>query len=195
MSLTARQVSLYTHTIVIWRNTETFAGDGKPTAWTWQPSGGYGVSTTVTSGTASATQTVGSTTGMSAGDTLYFVTAATTRVIESVTNSTTVVLTATVTTTTSEKVTKVVSCYGDIGKSQQGPNGVLMVENDNLFTFDEFHMEDTMDVNVGDVIKMITGPEAGEFWMVRGNAQIKNRRANMLKVLCSRTPTAPNGVS
>jgi hypothetical protein len=86
-------------------------------------------------------------------------------------------------------------CYADIGKSQQGPNGVLVVENDNLFTFDEFHFEQTITLKIGDTLKMTAGPEVGGFWTVRGDAQIKNRRANMLKVLCSRCPTAPNGVS
>lgn len=87
-----------------------------------------------------------------------------------------------------------VSCYADLGKSQMGPNGVLMVENDNLFTFDAFHFEDTVDVQVGDVLKITTGPELG-FWTCRGNPQPKSRRANKLSILASRTPQAPYGVS
>lgn len=84
-------------------------GAGTASQWRQMTSigGGYGVSTTVTTGIASATQTVGSTAGMQVGDTLYFATAATTRIVSSITNATTVVLTATVTTTTSEVVTKI----------------------------------------------------------------------------------------
>lgn len=63
-----------------------------------------GAKTTVTSGTSSATQTVGSTAGMQTGDSLYFETSNAYRTVSSVTNSTTVVLTATISTTTSENV-------------------------------------------------------------------------------------------
>jgi hypothetical protein len=107
-----------------------------------------------------------------------------------------VVFTATVSTTTTEKVALVRKCYADVGKSQMAPNGgVLVTESDNLFTLDEFHLEYTIDVQTNDVLRMVTGPEPGNFWTCRGDKQIKSRRANMLKVLCSRSPTAPNGVS
>lgn len=82
-------------------------GSGSATAWRQITSlgGGYGISTTVTSGASSATQTVGSTAGMQAGDVLYFETTNAERIVSSVTNATTVVLTATISTTTSEVVT------------------------------------------------------------------------------------------
>lgn len=88
-----------------------------------------------------------------------------------------------------------VPCYCNLGKSQQGPEGVLLVEKDNLFTYDEFAFEDTVDVQIGDILKMTAGPEPGKFWVSKGNAQTKNRRANKLSVLCARLPKAPNGVS
>jgi hypothetical protein len=61
--------------------------------------------TTVTTGASSATQTVGNTAGMAAGDVLYFATTAVYRTVISVTNSTTVVVDATLSTTTAEVVT------------------------------------------------------------------------------------------
>ncbi len=89
---------------------------GEPTILTCNTStpttpaaGGYGyvakVATTVTTGVASATQTVASTTNMVIGESLYFGTTKTTRVVQSITNATTVVLTATITTTTGEAIT------------------------------------------------------------------------------------------
>jgi hypothetical protein len=67
--------------------------------WTW---GAFGCVTTVTTGATSATQTVGSTTGMVAGQSVRIGNAWHT--VSSVTNSTTVVLTASTTTTTGEAV-------------------------------------------------------------------------------------------
>lgn len=61
--------------------------------------------TTVTTGASSATQTVGSTAGMQAGDVLYFATTAVYAAVASVTNSTTVVLGTSISTTTAEVVT------------------------------------------------------------------------------------------
>jgi len=83
-------------------------GSGSSSKWRTITSvgGGYGVSTTVTSGASSATQTVGSTAGMQPGTSLYFATTNAYRIVSSVTNSTTVVLTATISTTTDEVVTQ-----------------------------------------------------------------------------------------
>lgn len=82
-------------------------GSGKSTAWKQLTSlgGGFGFQTTVTTGASSATQTVGSTAGMRAGDILWFATTAAARTVSSITNATTVVLTATISTTTAETVT------------------------------------------------------------------------------------------
>lgn len=90
-------------------------GAGSAHAWRQMTStgGGYNISTTVTSGASSATQTVGSTVGMQAGDSLYFATTNAYRIVSSVTDATTVVLTATISTTTSEVVT--------FGPYRQGP--------------------------------------------------------------------------
>ncbi len=83
---------------------------GAGTAKSWKQltslGGGWGVNTTVTTGAPSATQTVGSTAGMAAGDVLYFGTTAVSRIVSSITNATTVVLTATISTTTGETVIK-----------------------------------------------------------------------------------------
>lgn len=65
------------------------------------------LATTVGTGAASATQTLASTLGIVAGNTLYFATAGVFRTVLSVTNSTTLVLTATVTTTTGEAVSRI----------------------------------------------------------------------------------------
>lgn len=94
-----------------------------------------------------------------------------------------------------------VPCYADLGKSQHGPNGPLLVENDNLFTFDEFHFVYDVDLIVGDVVKLTmfnratTGPNIGRYWTARGDPQTKNFLANKLIILLSRTPTPPTGVS
>ncbi len=82
-------------------------GSGKASAWKQITSmgGGFGFQTTVTSGASSATQTVGNTAGMRAGDILWFTVTAAARTVSSITNATTVVLTATISTTTAEKVT------------------------------------------------------------------------------------------
>jgi hypothetical protein len=92
-------------------------GAGTASQWrlTASMGGGFGFATTVTSGAASATQTVGSTAGMKVGDVLQFVTTTTgipiggslagsLRAISSITNATTVVLAATITTVTGDLV-------------------------------------------------------------------------------------------
>lgn len=92
-------------------------GSSTASSWYQQSSvgGGYGVNTTVTSGTTSATQTVGSTAGMQPGVSLYFATAGVYAIVSSVTNSTTVVLTASITTTTNEVVTQ--APYSELGQN------------------------------------------------------------------------------
>jgi hypothetical protein len=67
--------------------------------------GGNAYSTTVTTGANSATQTVGSTSNMIVGDTLFFHTANVTVTVVSITDSTHVVVSAAVNSTTSETVT------------------------------------------------------------------------------------------
>lgn len=66
--------------------------------------GGTAINTTVSTGANSATQALTSTTGMLPGDTLQFVTAATSRTIVTVTDATHVVLNSAVNSTTSETV-------------------------------------------------------------------------------------------
>lgn len=70
------------------------------------------VSTTVTTGANSATQTVGNTAGMSAGAPLHFATANVDRVIDHIASSTSVVLTAAVNSTTGETVTQAGTVWG-----------------------------------------------------------------------------------
>jgi hypothetical protein len=83
-------------------------GSGTAVAWRQLSSlgGGWGVQTTVTTGAASATQTIGSTANVRPGDVLYFATTGDSRTVQSVTNGTTVVLSSTITTTTGETVTR-----------------------------------------------------------------------------------------
>jgi hypothetical protein len=94
-------------------------GSGLATAWRQIISmgGGYGYPTTVTSGVASATQTVASTAGIQPGDILQFVTATTgviigVRTVLSITSPTVLVLTATVTTVTGDYVYDTTRPYG-----------------------------------------------------------------------------------
>lgn len=81
-------------------------GSGTSSAWRQMLTygGGFGFTTTVTTGASSATQTVGDTSGMRVGDVLYFATSAFTKVVSSITNSTTVVVTVSGSTTTGEVV-------------------------------------------------------------------------------------------
>lgn len=93
-------------------------GAGLASAWRQLTSlgGGFGATTTVTTGAASTTQTVGSTAGMAPGDSLYFATANVTAVVASITSATVVVLSSSVTSTTGETVTKVgVQPSGGVG--------------------------------------------------------------------------------
>lgn len=78
-----------------------------PTASDWAgylAGSGLFPETTVTTGAANATQTVGSTAEMRVGDTLWFGSALVTRTVASVASATSVVLSSAVTTTTAERV-------------------------------------------------------------------------------------------
>lgn len=101
-------------------------GSSTASSWYQQTSlgGGYGVKTTVTSGASSATQTVGSTAGMQAGQSLYFAVSNAYRIVSSVTNTTTVVLTATISTTTAEAVS-----MGPYQQPGQDPQQVFFAED------------------------------------------------------------------
>jgi len=103
------------------------SGSGTAAAWRQLTSlgGGYGFATTVTTGVASATQTVASTAGMQPGDVLQFVTATTgvpiggttvasLRTVSSITSATVVVLAATITTVTGDLVVNTGKAAGDV---------------------------------------------------------------------------------
>ena len=84
-------------------------GSGLASKWKQLTSlgGGYGVNTTVTpAGSANATQPVGSTAGMQAGDTLYFSTSGISAVILTVNNLNSVTFTTSITTASGEVVSK-----------------------------------------------------------------------------------------
>lgn len=106
-------------------------GSGVASKWYQQTTlgGGYGVSTTVTSGASSATQTVGSTAGMQAGVSLFFAVSNAYRTVQSVINGTTVVLTATISTTTAEAVT-----MGPYQQQGQSPQQVFFAEDGAPYT-------------------------------------------------------------
>jgi len=106
-------------------------GAGTASAWRLIASmgGGFGFATTVTTGAASATQTVGSTNGMKVGDVIQFVTATTgvpigatteatiassLRTVASITSATVVVLSATITTVTGDLVVNTGKRVGDV---------------------------------------------------------------------------------
>lgn len=88
-----------------------------------------------------------------------------------------------------------VKCYIQTGQSQHMPNGeAVLGESDNMFTFDDIHFEASVDIQSGDVLEVTAGNNTGDYWQVRGNAQVRNLFANKLKVLASRLLEAPDGL-
>lgn len=94
-----------------------------------------------------------------------------------------------------------VKCYLQIGESVKDAHGFVLDEADNLFTIDQLHCEDTVSVLEKDVVKLTASTPnsslVGQFWVVRGDQKIRNRRANKQSVRVSRLATTqvPNGVS
>lgn len=87
-----------------------------------------------------------------------------------------------------------VACYFQTGESVKGPNEFITDEEDNLFTLDIIHFADTVDVSTGDVLKQTTGPDAGRYYEVRGDAKMRTQFAQKLTVRGSRIPAAPDWV-
>ncbi len=112
---------------------------GTAVAWKQLSSigGAYGTTTTVTTGASSATQTVGATGGMRAGDTLYFAVTAATRTVSSIASATSVVLTATISTTTAEAVTRTSQAQPGAGVAQP----VFYAETGAPTTFEQTYVD------------------------------------------------------
>jgi len=94
-------------------------GSGLASQWFTETSlgGGYGVSTTIPSGTASATQTFANTNGMQPGMSLFFSLSNIYAIVSSVTSSTVAVMTSSITTTTNDVVT--MGPYAELGQNPQ----------------------------------------------------------------------------
>lgn len=88
-----------------------------------------------------------------------------------------------------------VPCYLELRQSLHAPADFLLAESENMDTTDLCHMEYTVSVDSGDVLKVTTGPETGSFYRVRGNPKIKSLFANKLSIQVTRMEAAPSGVS
>lgn len=173
MALRPRQVRFYTDLARHYRANTTPAANGDTTFSLVVPqikgravAGSYGISTTVTTGANSATQRLGSTTGMLPGMLLYFPGADVERTIASVTDATHVVLTAAVTSVTGETVLEASLMKG---KHYTRPNydtptgggGFALTKMSNIFTSDEWHCDLTEAIGAEDYIEMVKSPNVG----------------------------------
>lgn len=152
---------------------------GAGTAVQWRQlsslGGGFGTDTTVTSGASSATQTVGSTVNMAAGDVLHFGTTNADRTISSVTNATTVVLTATISTTTAETVTRTSIVQPGAGAGQS----IFYAETGSPNVFDETYISKTAGYKLLGALGKITN-----FAVASGRSyqdQLAAKRTNTLR--------------
>lgn len=87
-------------------------------------------------------------------------------------------------------------CYLRQGESNFAPAGGLLVENDNLFTLDEFHHHSSADLKTADVLQLLVGPtnEVGRWFMVRGDQKISDWRAHKAVVGAAKLPHKPGGI-
>ena len=87
-----------------------------------------------------------------------------------------------------------VLCYFQTGESVKTNAGFVLSEQDNLFTLDILRFPDTVTVTQGDVIKQTTGPEAGVYWLCRGDDKIRSQFGQYLLVRATRIPRKPEWV-
>lgn len=93
-------------------------------------------------------------------------------------------------------VAEEVPCRFQTGESVKAPAEFVLDEQDNMFTYDVVRFAADGDVpRTGDVLKQTTGPDAGEFYLVRGEAKFRTQLANAAAVRCARTDDPPDGVS
>lgn len=86
-------------------------------------------------------------------------------------------------------------CRFQTGPSQFEPQGgVVLDESDNIMVLDHIHMEQGLDVKIGDVLLQTTGPEVGRHWRVRGSPQVREIHANKQSVLAARLEAPPGWV-
>ena len=90
-----------------------------------------------------------------------------------------------------------VPCYIQSGPSQQTPQaGIgLVAEGDMIFTYDQFHLPTGVTLLTGDVIIVVSGSYAGDFYTIRGEGQRRLELAERVLYYASRLPTLPNGVA
>jgi hypothetical protein len=93
------------------------------------------------------------------------------------------------------KIASGVPAYLEYTESDFGLNaGMLLSEQDMIFTLDVLHTTADVDMRVGDVFKVVAGPRVG-FWRVRGNEKPKTRRANKQSFRSAIMEAPPLGVS
>lgn len=88
-----------------------------------------------------------------------------------------------------------IPCYFQTGRSVFGTNSGLYAEADNSEVLDTIHFASGTDVRVGDLLKQTTGPDSGEYYVVRGNPQRRSQIARKLIVMAAKLEIAPDGVS
>jgi hypothetical protein len=97
--------------------------------------------------------------------------------------------------TTGEAVLTNEPCLFQVGQSNQSPaESFIYDEGDNLFTLDPIYTEIGTDIKVGDIVQQTTGPDAGDYWLIRGNAQGREQTGHQ-KVLATRLFDVPDWAS
>src|SRR6185312_12081043 len=161
---------------------------GSSTASSWEQEvalgGGYGVNTTITSGTSSATQTVASTAGMQPVTSLYFAVTAAYRTVVSVTNTTTVVLNSTISTNTTEGVFQ-----GPYAQPGQAPVQMFFAEDGAPATAKATYAKLTLAYKLLGTIGSITG-----FAMAAGATYQNQRDAEILEGIRRTMLSEENGL-
>ena len=84
------------------------------------------------------------------------------------------------------RVATSVRCRFQTGESVKSAHAGIVGEDDNLFTLDLIHFEVTADLQNGDVLRQTTGPDAGDYWIVRGDLKKQNVLLPKLSVRASR---------
>lgn len=88
-----------------------------------------------------------------------------------------------------------VPAYLEYTESDFGLNaGMLLSEQDMIFTLDVLHVDASVDMRVGDVFKVTSGARTG-YWRVRGNEKPKTWRANKQSFRSAVMEAPPLGVS
>lgn len=84
-----------------------------------------------------------------------------------------------------------IACHFQTGQSTSDVHGALLDEMDNMFTLDKVRFDYATTVDIGDVLKQTTGPEAGVYWMVKGNQQVRSQFGDYITVFAVRLTNRP----